>query len=198
MEKKGRGAGLSRERVLEAAVALLDREGLDALTMRALAEDLGVEAMSLYRYVASKDDLLDGIHERILSELSVPPLDGHWREALRELARAFRRTLEAHPNAVLVFATRPAMAEGSLGLVERVLRLLVEAGFETEALHAFQAGISFVVGHTLWRFGATDPEEQKRLARLARVRSLDPDEEFEYGLDALLLGLEAKLRRKKR
>ena len=198
MEKKGRGVGLSRERVLEAAVALVDRDGLDALTMRALAVDLSVEAMSLYRYVTSKEDLLDGIHERILAEVAVPQLDGHWREALRELAQAFRRVLEAHPNALLVFATRPAMAPSSLELVERVLRLLVQAGFGTEALHAFQAGISFVVGQTLWRFGSMNPDEQKRLAKLAKVRSLDPDEEFEYGLDALLLGLEAKLRRKKR
>jgi AcrR family transcriptional regulator len=197
-ERKGRGAGLSRERVLEAAVALVDRAGLDALTMRALAEELGVEAMSLYRYVSSKDDLLDGVHARILGELAVPERAGPWREVLRDLARAFRSVLEAHPNALLLFATRPAVAPGSVALLERTLRLLFDAGFGDDALHAVQAGISFVVGHTLWRVGAADPEEARRLARLARTRTLDPDEECEYGLDALLLGLEAKLRRRRR
>lgn len=191
-EKTKRGAGLSRERVLEAAVALVDEEGLDALTMRRLAEELGVEAMSLYRYVKNKDDLLDGLHATILAELVVPDLKGPWREVLRELARAFRRTLEAHPRAVLLFATRPAVAPGAVEHVERVLQLLVAAGFGADAVHAFQAGFTFVVGHTLWRLGSSADWLPP-----SRPGAHGLDEEFEYGLDALLLGLEAKLRRRR-
>jgi TetR/AcrR family tetracycline transcriptional repressor len=175
-EKTKRGAGLSREKILEAAVGVVDAEGLDALTMRRLAEELGVEAMSLYRYVESKDDLLDGLHATILAELEVPDLKGPWREVLRELARAFRRTLAAHPKALLLFATRPAVAPGAVEHVERAVQLLVDAGFGRDAIHAFQTGFTFVVGQALWR---------------------GPEDEFEYGLDALLLGLEAKLRRRK-
>jgi AcrR family transcriptional regulator len=187
VENKRRSPGLTRERVLEAAVSLVDREGLDALTMRRLAEVLGVEAMSLYRHVASKSDLLDGVHEMILGELVVPELKGPWRSVLRELARAFRRVLEAHPNAVLIFATRPAITPASVELVERVVAVLDRAGFGRDAVHAFQAGVTFVIGQTLFRLGASGDAEP----------SIAADEEFEYGLDALLLGLEAKRRRRR-
>ena len=113
--------------------------------------------------------------------------------------------LEAHPHAVVVFATRPAATPASLDHVERVLGILVSAGFGADALPAFQAGISFVIGHTLWRLGSTSDAGEgayeslprARFPRLSRAAAVDVDEEFEFGLDALLLGLEAKLRRRK-
>src|SRR5687767_13509300 len=95
---------LTRERVLAAAVRIVDREGLEALTMRRLGEALGVEAMSLYRHVPGRGALLDGIHETILSELPDPPRIADWMDAVLAQARAYREVLTAHPNALVLFA----------------------------------------------------------------------------------------------
>src|SRR3954454_24006069 len=91
---------LTRDRVLRAAVDVVDREGLGALSMRRLGQELGVEAMSLYRYVPSKADLLDGVYGAILADIVVPKkAAAEWRKTARAYARAFRKALVAHPNA---------------------------------------------------------------------------------------------------
>lgn len=198
-------AGLSRKRVLEAAVRLVDREGLDKLSMRRLGEELGVEAMSLYRHVASKADLLDGIHGAILQEMPAPTLGGSWREDLRMLARSLRQVLRRHPAALPLFATRPALAPGSLLLVEIVLGMFREAGFSPDrALSALQTVFTFVVGQALLRFradpepgqpgGALALEDFPHLASMAAALAAHDDEQaFEFGLDVVLRGLDAAL-----
>ena len=98
---------LSRERVLDAALHIVDTEGVDALSMRHLAQALDREAMSLYRYATTKAALLDGVVELVLSELTVNPAADDWHQELRELARDFRHLALAHPDMVPLLVTRP-------------------------------------------------------------------------------------------
>jgi AcrR family transcriptional regulator len=206
---KRRRDPLTRDRVLRAAVDVVDREGMDALSMRRLGEELGVEAMSLYRYVPSKADLLDGIHEAILAEVVVPKGGRDWTKTARAYARAFRAALVAHPNALSVFATRPAVTASSLRHVEVGLAVLRGAGFSVDvAVSAFQVLVTFVVGHTLSSHAPAreeersspayrdlDPTEFPSLLEAAEVlRERDLDQEFEFGLDVVLVGLASKLR----
>lgn len=198
---------LSRERVLEAALALVDREGLDALSMRRLGVELGVEAMSLYRYVPGKAALLDGLHETILAEMSAPRRGRASIESLRAMARAFRRVLLAHPRAVPIFATRPAVTRASLRHVEAALAVLRGAGLDArDAVSAFQVLVAFVVGHALAEIGpvvsgeAAEPpyeglskdEFPHLTAALADLGDHDAAAEFEVGLDLFLGGLRAR------
>ncbi len=199
---------LTRARILEAALALVDAEGLDALSMRRLGAELSVEAMSLYHHVPSKAALLDGLHEVILSAVDLPR-GGDWIEALRAGARSFRAALTAHPHALPLFATRPAVTEGSLRHVESALALLRRAGFDAgEGAGAFQALVSFVVGHTLAELAPPAGADRSRPRYEALSRDDFPnvidaadalaaqgeDEGFELGLDLLLTGLAARAR----
>src|SRR5437879_8120056 len=110
-----RRTALSRERIAVAAVALIDGEGLDALSMRRLGAELGVEAMSLYRHFPSKAALLEAVVARLLAELPVPaPTAARWQEAFRALARAYRALLTRHPNAIPLLATLELSHPGSL------------------------------------------------------------------------------------
>jgi AcrR family transcriptional regulator len=196
---------LTRERVLAAAVRIVDKEGLEALTMRRLGQALDVEAMSLYRHVPGRAALLDGIHETILAELAAPPRITNWIDAIRTQARAFRTVLTAHPNALVLFATRPAVTPASLRHVDAGIVILRRAGFSiTDAIAAFQTIVTFVVGHVLSTHAVVPKEERstpaytdaKELRGLAEVlphlADHDVDAEFEFGLDTILRGLEAK------
>lgn len=204
---------LSREKVLSAAVAIVDREGLDALSMRRLGDALGVEAMSLYRYVANKAALLDGVVESILGEMSVRDVaSAPWTERVKSRARALRATLRAHPNALSLFATRPAVTPASMAHVEASLALLREAGFSIDdAIRGFQAVVGFTVGNTLSVFAPLAPDERSSPAYASLDREAYPtvleaaralarwevDDEFEFGLDALVRGLAALLQEKR-
>jgi len=175
--------------------------------MRRLGAELGVEAMSLYNHVSGKSDVLDGIHEAILATMIPPRPRTDWRMAARDLSRSFRRVLRAHPNALPVFATRPAVAKGSLRHVESALALLRDAGFSPrDSISALQTLVTFVVGHALFQFGriagaedaepayaALSTDEFPRVVEAARIMPRQGvDEEFEFGLDALVAGLELK------
>lgn len=198
---------LDRGRVLDAALALLDEEGLEALSMRAVAARLGVEAMSLYNHVESKEALLDGLHERVLSGLESGPTGG-WSERLRCRALSLREALARHPSAIPLFATRPAVTQGSLAHVEAALDDLRRAGFSPgEALSLFQIVFAFVVGHAATTLGQTAPGpryEALDRERFPRVReaasalaSRSLDAEFRKGLSLLLAGADAQLAGKK-
>jgi len=123
---------LSRERILRTALDLVDREGLEAISMRRVGEELGVEAMSLYNHVANKAAILDGIFETVLAELRAPKRSPTWQAALGDRARALRAILRAHPNALPIFATRPAVTPASIAHVEAVLAALRDAGFSAD------------------------------------------------------------------
>lgn len=192
---------LSRRRVLEEAVRFTDREGLEALTMRRLGSELGVEAMSLYNHIPNKSALLDGLVEVLLGELEVPPETHDWEERIKEGYRAFRRLAHEHPNVFPLLVNRPPDTMDVAWLVEELLQTLRRAGFEREsALHAFRALSSYAFGYamaeirgfTLEPNGARSlsPAEFPNLCELAPyLEEVDHDREFEYGLELIIAGL---------
>jgi AcrR family transcriptional regulator len=154
-------AGLDQRRVLGAAIEFIDQQGLNALTMRRLGAHLGVEAMALYRYVPSRENLLDGVVESVIDELYGDP-DVHlaashgWQDYLQRLAHGVRRIALAHPEVFPLVATRPPAAPWvrpplrSLRWVESFLDALIESGFsEDSAVAAYRAYSSFLLGHLL-------------------------------------------------
>ena len=156
----GRGT-LDRRRVLGAAVSFIDEHGIEALTMRRLGAHLGVEAMALYRYVAGRDQLLDGVVETVIDELYGDP-DVHlaashgWQDYLQRLAHGVRRIALAHPEVFPLVASRPPAAPWvrpplrSLRWVESFLTALIGSGFtEAAAVTAYRAYSSFLLGHLL-------------------------------------------------
>jgi TetR/AcrR family transcriptional regulator, tetracycline repressor protein len=175
--------GLSRERVCREALALVDEEGLDALSMRRLGARLGVEAMSLYRHVRDKDDLLDAIHAAVLGDLGATrgaplPATADWRALLSLMATSLRAALLRHPNALPLFGTRPvraAEANATIGLVRNVL---IASGFP----EAIADGVLKVVGVYTIGYVLSD-------AHHANDASAPRIEAFQLGLDALLAGL---------
>jgi AcrR family transcriptional regulator len=191
---------LTRDAILDAALALLDRHGLASLSMRRLGAALGVEAMSLYNHIPSKDALLDGLHERVLLSLEPPPAQArHWQAFARHQAHALHRALLAHPNAIPLFATRPAATPGSIARLDRYLAVLLQAGFKPlDALSVVQLVAQLVVGHAMWttsiEMAVTDEPAPPHVAQVERVLDRwDPDRELELGIDALLHGFERLL-----
>lgn len=195
---------LSREAIAATALELLDQEGLEALSMRKLGARLGVEAMSLYHHVRNKQDLLNAVHELLLQKLVVSgPLGGPWEEVAAATVRAFLQLLRQHPQAIPLFASRSAVAPGSLQFVDRSLGILIQAGFSPgQALMAFQTFFTFVVGHALYHYGPRDalsfaPANQfpnyPWLAQLTSPQAIPVEEEFEFGLNLLITGLQSKL-----
>jgi TetR/AcrR family tetracycline transcriptional repressor len=196
---------LSRRRILEAAVRFVDREGLEALSMRKLGSELGVEAMSLYNHVPNKGALLDGMVEVLLGELEVPREDEGWERRVREAYRAFRRLAHEHPNVFPLLVTRPPDTMDGIWLVEEFLKTLREAGFDPEtALYAFRALSSYASGYAMAeirgfamepagaRLGAValSGDDFPNIHELeAPLRNVDHDAEFEFGLDLILTGL---------
>jgi AcrR family transcriptional regulator len=204
---------LSKERVLRAAVALADKGGIEALSMRRLADELGVEAMSIYHYISNKDDLLDGISDIVASEIEAPAARGAWKTAIRGSAISFHDALARHPWACSLMMSNGA-GPARLRYMEALLRRLREADFSPQMTHhAYHALDSHIIGFTLWASGYTtalgvDPKGVDRfLKRIPRdefpyllehagehmTPRRDGVSEFEFGLDLILDGLE-KLR----
>jgi AcrR family transcriptional regulator len=147
---------LSQQRILQAALAFIDREGLAALSMRRLGAALGVEAMSLYRYFSNKDELFDGLVDAILAGMIMPPPGAHWEEELTALARAYRQAISAHPAALPVIATRPLQTPATLAMAERALDVLARAGWPgLPGLALLNTLSGFIVGYTLMEVGPT-------------------------------------------
>lgn len=202
---------LSRRRVLEAALRVVDSEGLTALTMRRLGRELGVEAMSLYRHVPNKDAVLDGIVELIVLEIEVPAdVDSDWKDAARQIVRSYRRAAHSHPNAFPLVTMRPLNTPEGLRRLDATFEILRRAGLdEPTAIVAFRTLASYTRGFALEEvtgraIGAEplgsdrlDPralpaDEFPRLAELAPLLvAADRDAEFERGVDLILTGLEA-------
>lgn len=132
-EAQSERKALSRQTVLEAALKLGDSEGLEALSVRRLARELGVTPMALYRYVESKDDLLEGIVELAFAEFELPPESGDWRDEMRALARSFHDLLVGHPAVTALFSMHPSdsdsISQNGAHIVEVVLGVLRRAGF---------------------------------------------------------------------
>ena len=207
---QSRRTPLTRERVLRAAVALADENGIDALTMRRLASELGVEAMSLYNHVENKDELLAGILGLVASEVELPE-DDDWKLAIRRHAISDRDTSLRHPWASALGMSRRSGGASQVRSADWLLRTLREAGLPKElTYHAFHIVQSYVLGYTLQQLNF--PHEGEELAGMAAAflaklpsdefpdfvehvhQHLEPhdDEEggFELGLDLILDSLE--------
>ena len=157
---------LNRERVLRAAVALADEAGIEALSMRRLGQELGVEAMSLYNHVANKDDLLNGITDLVLGEIELPQ-DGEWKDALRRHAISAHDVLVSHPWASKLALSPERVSSVSVQRAEWMLRQLREGGFAPEVTyHAYHALDSHILGFTLWQLGhgIADAEHLREMA----------------------------------
>jgi AcrR family transcriptional regulator len=211
---------LTRERVLSAALELADRGGIEALSMRKLARELSVEAMSLYHYVRSKDEILEGILEVVLASIEIPTDEGNWKAALRRASLSAYKTLVAHPWAATV-ETPSMVSPARLRFMDFLLGTLRKAGFTAdETDHAYHALDSHITGFTLWianmpfktneelgqlaqRFIKVLPVEdypyvvehvEQHIEKAARPRREGEPTEFEFGLDLILDGLERSLK----
>ena len=175
---------LSRERVLHAAIRLADEGGIESLTMRKLARELGVEAMSLYNHVANKGDLVSGIVDLVLEEIEVPPETDEWDVAIRQAAIAAHEALLRHPWACsLVMSPKTFRISGSprVRYMEFLLRRLREAGFSSDlTYHAYHALDSHIHGFTMWQ-----------LSHMSDAKRLTEDENFADFAAALVQELRA-------
>lgn len=196
---QGRHAGLTRDQVLRAAVDLADRDGVEALSMRRLARELDVEAMTLYHHVRNKQALEDAIVEHVLAEsLSPPPEPGPWRQVVADHAEQLHRGLAKHPGAVPLFASRPAITPRTLAILEHLLRILRDAGFAPRtALHLVYAVAGAVVGQHLADAGEqAQPPAGDDLPVLAEALADGPvtmESRLDFTLTALLAGFETLL-----
>ncbi len=155
---------LSRERILKAALALVDKDSIESLSMRNLAAQLNVEAMSLYKHVANKDAVLDGLVELILREMEIPATGTPWREAMRRRAWSVRHTILRHPWASALIESRLAPGEARLSYADRVLSILNSAGFSTTAQYrAFQLLDSYVYGYVLQEVNWPTKESDRKM-----------------------------------
>jgi AcrR family transcriptional regulator len=201
-------ARLSRDKILAAAVRLADREGLEAVTMRRLGQALGVEAMSLYKHVANKDAILDGLLERVLAKVELPQPDADWEAELRRTAVSMHDALAGHPWAcglVMAPASSPNALEARIRYIEALLRTLREAGFTpAQAYYGYHALDSHAVGFTMWELGHAVPDNAvvEPIVRqiesgaypylLEHAQQHDEDQpqtSFEFGLDLIFDGL---------
>jgi len=141
---------LTRERVLLVAIALADESGLGSLSMRLLADDLGVKAMSLYNHVAHKDDLINGMVDIIVGRITLPAVGGDWKSAMRQRAVSAREVFLKHPWAPLQVVSRINTGPAMLRLIDATLGCLHSAGFSYEAAdQAWNALDSHLYGFTL-------------------------------------------------
>ena len=206
-------AGLSKQRMVAEAVRLADREGVDGLSMRRLAGALGAGAMSLYHYVASKEDLLDAMTDVVFQEIELPPEETDWQSAMRRAAVATRQVLARHPWATGLMESRTSPGPANLRHREAVTACLRRAGFSVVmATHANWLLNSYVYGYALQAtslpFDTADeladmvedvylpqlpPDEFPYLNESAAAlvaAGYDPAEEFIFGLDLVLAALE--------
>ncbi|WP_448809003.1 TetR/AcrR family transcriptional regulator C-terminal domain-containing protein [Agromyces bauzanensis] len=217
----GRRAPLTRDRVLRTAVELADTAGIDALTIRRLASELGVEAMSLYYHVANKEAILDGVVDLVFQEIeqavggfAVAATDAAWTTTLRTRILAARAVMLRHPWVPAVMDTRTGLGLTQARYVDAVVGILRSGGLSFDLIHhAMHALGSRMFGFTqeLGEEEAQDPADLEQMAAmvphlaamLAEVAHDDPDStlgwcddqvEFEFGLDLILDGLERRAR----
>ena len=196
---------------MQAAIEIADREGLDALTMRGLGAKLGFEAMSLYKHVAGKDEILDGLLERVISEIEIPSGEADWKEAMRRRALSARMVFTKHSWAIGLLESGRTMGPDVLRYLDATLGSLRSAGFSIEdSAHAFWLLDSYVYGHVIQELsfshrptettadapeslrGETVENDYPHLIEMeehARSHQYSFDHEFEFGLDLILEGL---------
>ncbi len=207
---------LTRDEIVAAGIALLDRDGADALSMRRLGQELGAGATSLYWHVKNKDQLLDLILDSVIGEVmdEIAPAEG-WQDRLAELARAVRRVVVRHRHVAPLLGERPTLGPKALDAAEYTMAILRDAGFDDRTTSlASGALINYAAGFAMFESknpgGAESPEAKAQAeAIMAYFRGLPPDrypnmlaiagehitddDQFEYGLERLLDGFASDL-----
>jgi AcrR family transcriptional regulator len=213
-EAKASRVPLTRARIVETALRVMDAEGLDAVTMRRIGRELGVEAMSLYNHVRDKEDLLDGVIEMVLGQFRFEPGDADWLAQASAAATEWRRLLRTHPNVISLMLERkhPLSSPDALRPMEIALELLGRAGLSgRDTVFAFRAIGSFIFGHVMMEVGnlapgPSDLDEASieglratlggafpRFAELLpEIVDCDMDQTFSFGLELLLRGILAR------
>ncbi|MCO1574307.1 TetR/AcrR family transcriptional regulator [Crossiella sp. SN42] len=209
---KPKRAPLSRERVVAAALALADEKGAAGVTMRAIAGQLGVEAMSLYNHVAGREDILNGMVDAVFAEIDLPAADIDWKQAMRERATTARAVLRRHPWAVSLLDSRRRPGPATLRHHNAVLGALRAGGFSVAlAAHAFSVIDSYLYGFVLQEsslpfsnraeldevageiLSELPADAYPHLAELIAGHALRPDyqhaDEFDFGLELILNAL---------
>lgn len=204
---------LDRTRIVATGLRIVDEGGAEALTVRRLADALGVSPMSIYWHVADKAELLRLIGEAVLDEVEIPPARGDWREQLRDIHRSLLSTALQHPNTVDIVIGQARFGAAGLTMFERILSILLRAGFSPEAafdayqsLYLFTLGFAAVSGRSAeFRAGQRQgllymrslPED-----RFPSIRTVAPviggrsqAEQLEIGLDVVIEGIAARLPR---
>ena len=212
---------LSRERVLLGAVAVADAGGITGLTIRSLAQELGVKPMAVYHYVANKSEILDGIVDVVFAEIDRPPRDGDWQNEIRQGAASARGALRRHPWALGLLESRKTPGPATLRHHDTMIGTLRAAGFSVEATaHAYALIDSYVYGFALQEaalpfdgpetvadvaepmMGDFDEGEYPHLVEMATGFILQPGydfgDEFEIGLNVILDALTTSLPTTKR
>ena len=202
-----RPGGLTRAGIACAALDFVDREGLDALSMRRLAQELGAGTMTLYGYFTDKDDLLDAVVESAAAAYAIEPATGDWRQRLGDVARQLRKGLSAHPSLVQLRLRRPILSPGAMRGTEMAMEALLEAGLDPrEAASAFRVIFLYAFGFTAFSAPDLTPELRRRARAAAAelpeadfpivtaaldemVSTLGGEEEFERGLELILDGI---------
>jgi len=201
---------LTQGRIAAAALALLERDGLDRFSMRRVAAELDVGAMTLYGYFRSKDELLDAAVDLASAEIALPPSGGTWQEQLRSLVTEMLRVLRAYPVAHHIRARGPMLSSGALRSTEAGLSILVGAGCSQEdASKAWRLLFTYVFGFAAFTPAELSDAERRELklrlagmdatelphvaaAAAAGAEAMTGSDAFGFGLDAILAGLEAR------
>jgi AcrR family transcriptional regulator len=200
---------LTRKRIIAAAMDLIERDGVEAISMRRLASELGCGVMSLYNHVPSKSALLDGVADAVMSgiEITLVP-GGGWQEQVRAQARAFRQIARAHPRCAMIVVSRPPSSAAMARPVEGALATLREAGFGGhDAVRIVRAFGAYIVGSLLREVGVapaladSDSDVHRPYLRAAdfphvtalaaELTGADQDADFEFGLDLLMHAIAA-------
>jgi AcrR family transcriptional regulator len=202
---------LSRELIADTALEIVDRDGVDSLTMRRLAGELGIGTMTLYGYFRDKGELLDYAIDRAARTYELSPGKGEWRPRLRELITTMRRSLTEHPSAVQIRSRKPILNAGAIRACEAGMTILGDAGFETrDAAAAWRLLFTYAFGYAA--FSSYEPTAEMKSGWEQEMSTLPPDEypitrenagelvnwmagdaPFEQGLELILDGLEARL-----
>jgi len=205
---------LTRDRIIEAALRVMDAEGLEAVTMRRIGRELGVEAMSLYNHVEDKDDILEGVTERVMNEFEFPTSTGDWADDARAMSREWRRLLDLHPSVCQLLAERHKPLDGlaTFRAMDSALGVLRRAGLSAlDAAQAFNALGSYILGFVMMEQGlmlGNDDDDHARghdlaidalegsglvnvMECLPHFADCTTDQQFDFGLDLMIRGIQA-------
>lgn len=203
---------LTRERVLEAALQLVDRDGLDSLTMRSLGQALSVEAMSLYRYVSGKADLLAGVADLVLGEFELPPPSVEWRAGLKSVAQSVWRATERHPYVVPLLLRTPADTVRARRFAEGMIALIGRGGFAPgDAYQIYRFCQAYTLGSALMLQASPGAEDLRRLSRelresgefplfaqaMAASGTIDRKADFDRGTEMVIAAIGLPRRRRR-